>query len=261
MRRSTRIFSLVSLAFLLLLDSCGIEDYLFLYPVSPGNIRVELNSLSSIDLPDINLNEYYYFTYFSIYYRIYVSDIPESGTIQLSQSGLTRINPTLYSDYAAFEPYTNNDTMITTSLASLFRNRNYYTLALQNTNIEDVLSSASLGKTISLDFAQRPGTYPSLNLYANAALESTYTLYRSNGNNAFNPQPTRYFVNTTDLSRSDYLTTAINADVAPNSAAAAGGTRYTYVSMYIVVTGMDPNYSPIFSRPTHVGIFRLPDPN
>ena len=39
-----------------------------------------------------------------------------------------------------------------------------------------------------------------------------------------------------------------------------GGTgQYAYVSMYIVATGTDENYSQIFSRPTFIGIYQLPE--
>jgi hypothetical protein len=259
MKQTGSLLFPASLGLLLLLGSCGIEDYLYLYPVSPGNIRLELNTLAVIDLPDINTSEYYYFSYFTLYYRIYISDIPESGDMQLSQNFLSRINPVLSSDYTALEPSTNTETMVSTTLASLFRNRNYYSLALQDAVIEDVLSRGSLGRTVQLDFSQRPGTYPSLNIDTGGEPES-YILYRSNGNGVFTPMPNRYFLNAAELSRNDYLTAAYNADVAGNTMM-TGPERYSYVSIYIVVTGMDQNYSPIYSRPTHAGIFRLPNPN
>jgi hypothetical protein len=258
-KRTVPPFFRVCLVFLLFLGSCGIEDYLYLYPVSPGNIWVELNTLAEINLPDIDLDDYYYFNYFTLYYRIYVSDIPVSGTIQLSRTALSRINPALYNDYAALEPYTNNESSVSTSVASLFRNRNYYPLALQSAAIEDVLASNSLGKILRLDFAQTPGTYPSLQIIGPSGV-ARYVLYRSTGGGVFSPRPNRYFLNAADLSRNDYLNTNFNADTARNSSM-YGSDRHTYVSIYIVVTGIDMNISPIYSRPTHVGIFRLPDPN
>jgi hypothetical protein len=260
MKPAALSFFRFALPLALLLGSCGIENYLFLYPVSPGNIRMELNSLATIVLPNINTSEYGYFRYFSLYYKIYLSDAQESGEIQPSQQSLQRVNPALYSDYAVLEPYANNETSVTTSLASLFRGRNYHTLMLRDVNIETILDKNSLGRTISLDFAQLPGTYPSLRVTTDiAGVEDSYVLYRSNGNGAFSPMPHQYLVNTSDLRRSDYLTTNFNADVVGNSSLPAGAIRYAYVSVYIVVFGMDDNYLPYYSRPTHVGIFRLPE--
>jgi hypothetical protein len=260
MKPAALSFFRFALPLALLLGSCGIEDYLFLYPVSPGNIRMELNSLSTIVLPNINISEYYYFSNFTLYYRIYLSDAQESGEIQPSQQSLQRVNPTLYNDYAVLEPLTNTESSVTTALASTFRGRNYHTLALRDENIETVLDRNSLGRTINLDFAQLPGTYPSLRVATDiAGVEDTYVLYRSNDNGAFSPRPDQYLVNTSDLRRSDYLTTNFNADVVGNSSLPAGVIRYAYMSVYIVVTGMDGNYSPVYSRPTHVGIFRLPE--
>jgi hypothetical protein len=49
----------------------------------------------------------------------------------------------------------------------------------------------------------------------------------------------------------------VNADVADQSG--ISGPRYTYVSMYILAYGMDNNFSSVYSTPTHIGIFLLPD--
>jgi hypothetical protein len=68
----------------------------------------------------------------------------------------------------------------------------------------------------------------------------------------------RYFLNTTDLNSSTNVSTTVNADVVEVSSS-TGGARYAYVALYIVVTGIDNNYSPIYSAPTFIGVLRLPD--
>jgi hypothetical protein len=240
------------------LVSCGIEDYFYLYPVPLGNIQSRLNSTASITLPNINLQEFYYFTHFTIYYRIYVSDIREQGTIQLSQSNLSLINPTLSSDFFAIYPYTTTNTQntqVNTSISAFFRNRNYYSLTLENADIEnDILASSSLGRTLLIDFTpiQTGKRYPFLSINS-----QNYNLFRSNNNGVFNPLPDRYFINTSQLNASQNATSAINADVVDKN---ISGPRYTYVSMYIVVSGIDNNFSPISSIPTFINIFLLPDP-
>jgi hypothetical protein len=167
------------------------------------------------------------------------------------------ISQTLASDYSVIEPYTaNTDTVNSTNIGSLFSGQRYHTMQLESVNIEQVLDASALGKEIILDFAQAPGTRPSLTIRG----EQTYTLYRSNGNGSFSPVPRdRYFFNHSDLNRSENAISTINADVADKS---VFGQRYTYAALYIVVMGIQtPAYSPIYSRPTFVGIFRLPEPS
>ncbi|MDR3333266.1 MAG: hypothetical protein LBT13_00035 [Treponema sp.] len=229
--------------------SCGIEDYLYLYPVPSGNITSESISSATITLPSIDTQE---FTHFTIYYRIYISASLQTGRID--EGIMSTVNPSLDSDYRAFLPYTNTETTISTSIGSLFSNRGYQTLVLEGVEIDDVLSKSSFGKTIILDFIQTPGTMPALQ-------DDTtwYNLRRSNGNGRFNPLPTdRYFLNDPALNANDNASSTINADVAKMSTTAE--VRYTYVSMYIVVTGIDNNFSPIYSAPTFIGILCLPEP-
>jgi hypothetical protein len=234
------------------------EDYLYLYPVPAGNVRKDLNVRAAFALPDIDLTEYYYFTRFTIYYRIYISDIDESAEIAIGNLGT--INSALASDYSAIEPYANNDTTISTSLATIFRNRNYYALTVENGDLDYILSKSNLntsgdrlsGNSITIDFFPAPGAVPIITVN-----DIDYSLYRSNGDGAFEPAPRdRYFQNTTELNRPENINSRINADVVDK--ANISGTRYAYVSMYIVVTGTDLNYTPIYSRPTHISIFRLP---
>jgi hypothetical protein len=239
-----------------LVSSCGIDDYFYLYPVPVGNIQSQSNSMAVINLPNINLQEFYYFTHFTIYYRIYISDI-QSLTWQLTQNELSAINPALSSDYLAIFPYTTSNTqnsqVVNTSISTMFRNRNYHVLALEGADIEnDILSTSSLGRGITLDFSPTPGSIPFLLINNNAR----YNLFRSNGNGVFNPLPNRYFFNSSQLNSSQNATSIINADVADKN---VSGPRYTYVSMYIVATGIDSNFSPIDSIPTFINIFLLPD--
>jgi hypothetical protein len=234
------------------------EDYLYLNPVDEGNISlVSPNTTATIVLPNFDVSEYYYFTSFSIFYRIYVSDVNIITTYPYYSSDLSPINNTLASDFSALAYYTSNTTTVITNLGSQFSNRKYYTLELETANIESVLSSSSLGNRITLDFS--PGKAPVLIVGASSASEQIYTLRRTGGNGNFIPVPSdRFFFNTQDLNSSVNATTLINNDVADKSSAA--GQRYTYVSIYIVTTGRDTNFTPLYSRPTHVGIFFLPEP-
>jgi hypothetical protein len=227
------------------LFSCGIDNYIYLEPVGSGNVAVISNTYATVNLS--SMSENIYFKYFALYYRIYISGLPLSGTV--STDLFTAVNSYLSSDYNAFAPYLNN-TSISTSVDTLFTNRQHRRIALEGASIEDVLAVDRT--TIVFDFAQNPGSTPYLQIGG-----QEYLLQRSNGNGIFFPEPSnRYFFNTSDLNSSANATSSVNADVAN---ADISGARYTYVALYIVATGMDNNFAPIYSAPTFIGVFSLPE--
>ncbi|GHT56476.1 hypothetical protein FACS1894109_05540 [Spirochaetia bacterium] len=225
--------------------SCGIDEYYYLNPVQSGDIQLTLQERAVIHLPGVSAS---YFTHFTIFYRIYISDYSAPGTIQTSSAVLSSINSTLASDYAAIEPSTSitSTTSNTTNTSSLFRNRNYQILNYEG---HDVISSQNT--SLILDFPI--GSNPSVTVNGN-----TWNLYRSTGNGSFTPVPNRYFRNTDELNSSANAISTVNGDVVNKSS--LSGKRYTYTAMYIVVTGLDQqSYTPIYSIPAFIGIFRLPD--
>jgi hypothetical protein len=236
--------------------TCGIEDYPFLYPVNAGSINVELNSKAVIALPDVG-DSLEYFTHFAIYYRIYLSTSQQTGSID-NVDLMRTVNATLASDYSGFLPYTStNTTNVSTPIESLFSGRSYRTIMLSGVEIDRILSDDQ-GLRISLDFTQTvEESPPTLNVLDNANQPSaTYPLMRSNGKGLFTPVPTnRYFLNTAELNASANATATVNADVVNTT---AEGERYAYVALYVVVVGIDGNFSPIYSAPTFIGVLRLP---
>jgi hypothetical protein len=236
------IFFLFFLFFLMCV-SCGIDDYMYLEPVPSGNIRTELITRAEIRLPSVDTSQFYYFRYFALYYRIYTS---VNDFAAISPNEYSSLNPSLSSDYNAFLPYTNNTgTSNAGTIGSLFRNRRYWTLFLEGANIESELNQN--GRTVTLSFSSSNG--------ADMALDNgtPYPLLRSNDGGSFVPAPDRYFRNSSELRAAENATTLKNADVA----AVSGGT-YAFAALYIVAVGMDNNYSPIYSTPAFVGVFRLP---
>jgi hypothetical protein len=209
--------------------SCGIDDYIVLEQVTQSDVTVVLgNSRVTVRLPSQST----YFRNYEIYYRIYASGIPISGTIAESQ--LSGINSTLASDYNAIKPYTNPDTNTTTNVGSVLTGRRYYTL-----------DNSIPSNGFSIDFALTETiTEPVLN---SQPLRRNSTLT--------NPQPNRSFLNHADLYSAGNVN--LNGDVQTSS---TGTPMYTYVCMYIVATGVDNNYSTIYSKPTFIGVFMLPDP-
>ncbi|GHV65196.1 hypothetical protein AGMMS49587_19040 [Spirochaetia bacterium] len=252
--------------------SCGLDVYQYLPPVSEPITRIS-NDQATIPLPNISdSNILANFTHYTIFYRIYISgnEIPsEIDTPEERGDPDTGVNSALAQDYNTIEPYTITTTSSTTNVSTLFKNRNYHELTYERDGSEEhnVLSKSTLGGgmggTLHLNFTT--GAIPTL------AIETAdpdplnwprWNLYRSNGNGTFNPGPLvpddRYFRNTSNLNSSDKANPGDNADVADKTG--ISGPRYTYAAMYIVTTGIEtPAYTPIYSIPTFVSIFLLPN--
>jgi hypothetical protein len=237
-----------------LLGACGIEDYPFLQPVPSDNVTQVLNERATVRLPAVDSNDTY-FRHYALFYRIYISGLLSAG--QIAEATLPDINATLKSDDDAIKPYTQTDNNLATGVGSLFSNRKFYQIGLEDSNIETVMSNRN-SATVTLDF-QISGTnqYPRLTINQQ---NSVFNFIRSNGNGLFNPEPAdRHFINTGDLNSSANISTTVNADVCDNTSL-SGGKRYTYAAVYIAAVGFDSRtLSPIYSSPTFVNVFLLPD--
>jgi hypothetical protein len=244
-------FSIV-LGLSLCLYSCGLEDVLYIDYIPEGSMTD--NTYARIQLPSSSSEGYSnYFSYFRIFYRIYISGEGLSGSINTS-SLRSQVNSYLNSDFNGLSGLTDitSTTVNTSNLETTFSNRKYFMLALEETNMDSVLGSGSLGKTLEIRFDPRNGERPVLLLNG-----VSYTLQRavSGPNILFRPEPDRYFLNHPDLYDTAKVTNEINADVASNTQANTE-LKYTYVSMYIFAIGKD-FITTIYSQPTHIGIFRL----
>jgi len=244
----------VFLLSLMCLLSCGLESFYYLDYIPEGTITD--NTSAVIQLPPISAEGYSnYFINFTIFYRIYISGEGLSGTINTSTLR-NLINSALNSDFQSLYSLTDitSTTVNTSNLENTFFNRRYFKLVLEEEDIGKVLGRDSLGKTLGIRF---PGNeIPTLILDG-----VSYTLKRANSgqNIIFSPEPeNRYFLNHSDLNNPAYVTNEINADVAANTRTTP--VRYTYVSMYIAAIGGE-FITTIFSQPTHIGIFRLPEAN
>jgi hypothetical protein len=232
----------------MLFSSCGIEDYLYLYPVPESNITVVFNEKATIRLPSSSNYDSVSNFHFTLFYRIYVSGMSLNS---VSISDYSALNPTLASDYNVFLPYrdtSSTNTVNVSAVGTIFRNRNYYTLELESANIDNVLASGD--KTLTLDFLQIPGQIPVMEIDG-----TSYTLFRSNGGGNFKPEPDRYFRVSDELTESANATSLANADVV--SASGTPAEKHAYVAFYIVASGMNSNFSPVYSAPAFVGVLRL----
>jgi len=227
-----------------LFTTCGVQEIYYL-PQVLSNIGRDFNTEARITVPSINQ---YYARGYRIFYRIYISDNSVTG---ISQSDISSISSTLVSDYNYFASLTDSTNTASVPNINTFRNRSYYELEFEGIrDITSVLTTA--GGNVTIRFLGIIGERPVLIING-----KEYILSRSNGGGTFSPVPEdRYFFSSPELNAYGNANSEVNADVAGRS----GVSQYAYVCMYIVATGQNPtNFTRIYSKPTLISIFRLPD--
>ena len=257
MKKKGLIQILILLLFPLFLPACGIETYYYISQVSEGNIERRFNTEATVRLDPLSEE---YASGYRIYYRIYISDLSTDADITESEQR-REINSTLYYDYSAFYSFTDPTNYSSLPSTNTFSNRNYHELELEGKNLNNLLSRDSLKSriTFKLSFEQRPGLHPSFIVSPGTSNEEQYFLFRNNSNGDYDLEPDRYFFFSFDLDNETNHTFDVNNDVAKHG---TGGTGFAYVSMYVVAIGANSmDFSTIYSKPTHIGIFKLPDAN
>jgi len=247
-QKAACVILVISLAAFL---SCGIDEYYYLPQVSEANITRTFNNDAVINFPRIN--QYYYATNYTIFYRIYISEHDTGFTDIQSQEQRNSISASLVSDFNALQSVT--DPTITTAIPSIntFSGRNYFRLELEEVDINNILSVN--GGSLRLSFPTAQWGFP-VAFLNNSNQE--IRLRRSSELISLEPRGDPFFRNTADLSDYEKANSEINADVAGRN----GASQHAYVSMYIVATGYNNElFSPIYSKPTHISIFKLPNTN
>jgi len=179
-----------------------------------------------------------------------LSNIPQAAT---TENSYPSISATLSSDYNAFRGYIDSTSFVNVNMDSLFQGRGYKYLNLRDNNISGVLSSSVLGSSLVFDFSSSRA--PTMTVGSTA-----YTLWRSDGNGLFNPQPDRLFMNKEALWKAENINSNTNADVVNMSGITAEDRHYTYAAMFIVAVGINAStYSNIYSTPSLIHVFQLPD--
>jgi hypothetical protein len=260
--------NLISIGFCFLslfcLYSCGLEDYLYIDYVP--DISQQDDTYARFRLPSSSDEGYSsFFANFAIYYRIYISGNSVTGIINTA-TVMEQINSYLRSDIAGLS-YLADKTSTSanpSNLESVFTNRKFFKLTLEEDKVDNVLSKgagllpSSLGKILEIRFPPNPGEKPMLILDG-----VPYTLRRASDSDlpfllqSTNPN-NKFFLNNEDLYKDENITNDRNADVAAPNRGTPETPRYTYVSMYIFAIGKD-YISTIYSQPTFIGIFRLAD--
>ena len=235
--------------------SCGLDDYPFLYPIPQANVRTEMNTSAIVDLSrydSSNIN----FSYFAIFYRIFVSDMDQLAP---SAGNFSVINPTLAHNFNTVLPHIDNDTS-TANMDNLFRNMRFRHLVFANADINGVLNSSFFDRPLEdrklhFDFGSSQQN-PVMRLG-----NDEYILMRSNGNGSFSPRPAdRLFRNTVELRSAANINDQFNADVADKANIAEALRLHTYAAMFIVAVGFNPQtLSEFYSTPALIHVFQLPN--
>ena len=244
--------------------SCGIENYVYLEPVS--YISTTGTSSAIISIPSNTGSE---FRYYAIFYRIYISDA-NLASITTTEDR-TSINPTLASHFNTLAPYTDNDNVSPSSVGTAFTSLRYYPLYVQlgssilsmqqtlGVSPSPPLPVIAPGNVVEFNFVNT-GTGPHLRL-------NTYPndLPIRRAQDSFTARPDRTFLNNTSVSNAitdeSIIDSTTNADIEkhPNRLPANVYDK-VYVSLYIAAAGIDNNFAAIYSKPKHIGVFMLPNP-
>jgi hypothetical protein len=235
--------AMVLAVFSFLLTTCGIDEEPYLEPVGDASSVVVTANTSASIVGLTTSGEDRYSPNFLLYYKIYISGANELATI--TPDAMSRINPTLSSDYNGISYYTTSNTANRPVFTpTIFSNRNFYPMVIDKYG--EILPEST--KSIMIDFGN---SYPALTLTDNNNVTDTQTLYRSNGGGSFTPRPDdRRFRNFNELQETQ------NRDVAQSSAS----TDYAYCAVYIIKRGINQlTLTAIYSAPTFVAVFRLPE--
>jgi len=232
--------------------SCGIEEEIYLEPIA--STYQESITRGSLTLPDNSSSNY--FRYYMIYYRIYLSDQLRTA-MEYDSSFLGAINSNLSSHFTSINnSYIANENASTSGLGSSFSSLRYYPLFVSS-NGNDSIAMYNLlspqmhgnpGSLISFNFL------PPDNLAPRLEINNTTFYYLFRNADDFTPDPDRLFALSEELLAPP--TTEVNLDVHPKSGVTSS---YAYVSLYICAVGINNTFAPVYSRPTHIGIFQLPE--
>jgi len=204
-------------------SSCGIENYIYLAPVSPPN-QTSQDEIPVIlpngDQPDI------FFSGYSIYYKIYTSTTQPPTTV-ITSSNFKDINETMASDYSKIAPYLSADAVYSINMDAFFSGLNYYPL-----NIKDGTIVSLLNGTNSFFSLQKTNEFV---ININSA---SYPLVRS----VPNRPPFVY-----------------SSEIAGNDVNLIDSHTSAYALFFIFAFGVDEYGASIFSRPTMLGVLQLPN--
>ncbi|WP_304222708.1 hypothetical protein [Gracilinema caldarium] len=209
---------------LALFMSCGIDNYIYLAPVSSINRSIDTITVS---LPNADQPEDFFLGY-KIYYKIYLST--QTFTSVIATSDFVALNTILNSDYSKISPYLSTDSVVSINMDSFFKDTlAYYQLKVANNDLQSLLAATSLNNSFTL---QKTNSSLSIIISSNE-----YNLQRSVSDNS---------------SVFAYL------GITGNDVVTLDNHSTGYVVFYIFAYGTDEYGASIFSKPAFLGVLQLP---
>lgn len=225
--------------------SCGIDFYVYLEPVPAASYKY-LEKVTTFSLPSNQVGGGY-FTEYQVFYKIYYSKKDQQTSIDQNLSTeLVAIRQELYDDYMRIRPYTTGDKAPTDLASQLERAPRFFKASFADPVLDPLIESPSIQSPLGasakgdarIDFNMSGQGYGHPILIVNGA---PYRLLRD-----------EYIDSRT--SKRDFLFSAglSGGDVTGQS------EPYAYVLFYIAASGSADGFSSMYSKPTFLGIFKLP---
>ena len=249
------------------LFSCGLENVPFIDRV-PDPVHTDLSGANEVRLPDFWDDVLVNFSHFVIFYRIYVSNHNPISVNIGDDTQLRDINTMLSANVTTLRAWVEPDSIQNmANVRNTFVNMGFFQLELEGAVVNNILGPNSLGGTLDIDFADVTGQVPRLLLRNRNGEIMQYDLRRAGGIDRdfeFDPLPefdgALPFFNHDELRDNENRRpeNLRNADVATVFPA---NSENAFVIMYIAVSGLNNEVPPrlIFSQPTFLGLFRLPN--
>jgi len=225
--------------------TCGIDEYYYLPQIPQGS---ETATEVSIRLPSVSSTFYYASTYI-IFYKIYLSNEVLLTTIHPTDFSI--ISSSLTNDWNTLARFLDTTTT-NVPTRSDFSNRGYFELQFETSNLLRFTPGSTSDRDLNILFHP---TEP-----AEILLDEIPRGNILRNDITFEPQPDRDFYSTPELRSNENAGSGnpYNHDIAAVPGSNTGTAPYSYVSMYILTSGTNPtNFNPIFSKPTHLGVFLL----
>lgn len=231
-------YILASVSAIFFFTACGIENYLYIYPVR--SVYTSQDGLIRFVLPEDQEDIGSYFRGYRIYYKIYKSPI----LTEHNSNTFSQINVDLQSHYSVFSPYLSGTDNAPIGIINTFESepRAYHILEYAG-SANPLTGSTIHGSTVEIDFNELQDE-PVMMISGNA-----YYLRRSSSVVQLLPTNDRSFI----YDKDNFSGTDVNEN--------ENGSEFAYIALYILGIGVDDNMSNAYSSPTYLGLLRLPDKN
>jgi hypothetical protein len=217
----------------LLLAACGIEDYIYFYPVTqyinrPSTVDKALNywSFKTRDVDNVDGENADYFKGFEVYYKIYTSP------------------STLSSDVSAID--SNNENNPSTSYSYLINTKGYERMSsVSRVGKYPLIAAGTTNRVVTIRLTDYSNLTAGIMVDGESLGQALRTL------DDISVASSDYYFEYDEIDASDSSTTC-DSDV-KYTAWATSDAKNCYVQAYVMAYGYDSNYKRIYSVPFNIG--------